>query len=206
MPQSDIGEATLETGPDETAEEADFDWPTTPGGTGRTGVTDGGVRTSSDVVEATVEAERDRIEALRSIDGDRSEAEVRAMGQKTMAEHVNVFREQEGLEQALSDIQAAREAYQEVSVSDPSQTYNSELQRTLETRNIIDLAETITMGALVREESRGAHWRKSHQERKDDQWLKHTMYSWNDGSPMVWYRPVVLEAEETEYEPKTRSY
>ena len=152
MPGGDIGEATLETGPDETAEEADFDWPTTPSesGTGRTGVTDGGVRTSEDVGEAIVEAERDRIEALRSRDGDRSEAEVRAMVQKTMAGYVNIFREREGLERALSEIQEAREAYQEVLVLDPSRTYNSELQRTLETRNIIDLAEAITMGALVR--------------------------------------------------------
>ncbi|WP_089650038.1 FAD-binding protein [Halobacterium hubeiense] len=203
---ADIEPAKIETGPAENVDYADFEWPTEVGkSNSETGIADGGLRTSG-VVESAVKAERDRITTLLDRDGDRSEAEVRKMVQETMAEHVNVFREEGGLKQALKDIQAAREAYQEVSISDPSRTYNSELQRALETRNIIDLAETITMGALIRDESRGAHWRKAHQERKDDEWLKHTMYSWNDGSPMVWYRPVILEAEETEYEPKARSY
>ncbi|MFB6221856.1 MAG: succinate dehydrogenase, partial [Halolamina sp.] len=91
-------------------------------------------------------------------------------------------------------------------VSDPSRTYNTDLIHTIETRNLLDVAEAITVGALARDEFRGAHWRKEHQERKDDEWLKHTMLSWNDGSPGLWYKPSVLEGEEKRYEPKERSY
>jgi succinate dehydrogenase / fumarate reductase flavoprotein subunit len=32
------------------------------------------------------------------------------------------------------------------------------------------------------------------------------MLSWNDGSPGLWYKPVVLEGEDKTYEPKVRSY
>jgi succinate dehydrogenase / fumarate reductase flavoprotein subunit len=32
------------------------------------------------------------------------------------------------------------------------------------------------------------------------------MLSWNDGTPEVWFRPVVLDGEEKTYEPKVRSY
>ncbi|MFB6270723.1 MAG: succinate dehydrogenase, partial [Halobacterium sp.] len=108
--------------------------------------------------------------------------------------------------QALRDIQDARREYQDVYVADKSRTFNTDLQHTIETRNLLDVAEAITMGALAREEFRGAHWRKEHQQRKDDEYLKHTLVSWNDGDPELWYRPVLLEGEEGAYEPKERSY
>jgi len=89
---------------------------------------------------------------------------------------------------------------------DPSKTFNTDLLQTIETQNLLDLAEAITVGALARKEFRGAHWRAEAQERKDGEWLKHTLLSWNDGSPELWYRPVILEGENKTYEPKVRSY
>jgi succinate dehydrogenase subunit A (EC 1.3.5.1) len=64
----------------------------------------------------------------------------------------------------------------------------------------------MTLGALAREEFRGAHWRKEHQARDDEGWLKHTLVSWNGGRPELWFRPVLLEGAEKTYEPKIRSY
>jgi succinate dehydrogenase / fumarate reductase flavoprotein subunit len=119
---------------------------------------------------------------------------------------VNVFREESNLKQALRDIRKAREQYQHVGVSDPSRTYNTDLIHTIETRNVIDCAEAIALGALAREEFRGAHWRKQYQERRDEEWIKHTMLAWNDGTPDLYYKPVVLEGHEETYEPKERSY
>ena len=123
-----------------------------------------------------------------------------------MTANGNVCRGEGGLKEALADIHEDREAYRDVAVSDPSRTFNTDLIHTIETRNIIDLAEAITLGALARDEFRGAHWRKEHQERKDGSWLKHTLLSWNDGEPELWYRSVVLDGESKEYEPKVRSY
>ena len=158
------------------------------------------------VIERAVQKERTRVRYLMDKEDGANHAEVRAALQETMTRNVNVFREEEGLKQALRDIHEAREAYQHVGVSDPSRTYNTDLIHTIETRNLLDVAEAITVGALAREEFRGAHWRKEHQERKDDEWLKHTLLSWNDGRPRLWYKPSVLEGEEKTYEPKVRSY
>jgi len=108
--------------------------------------------------------------------------------------------------QALRDIREARQRYADVTVQDTSRTYNTDVVQTMETRNVLDLAEALTMGALAREEFRGAHWRAEFQERRDEEWLKHTMVSWNDGDPELWYKPVVLEGEGGTYEPKERSY
>ena len=44
------------------------------------------------------------------------------------------------------------------------------------------------------------------QNRRDDVWLKHTLLSWNDGTPELWYKPTILEGQNKTYEPKERSY
>jgi len=204
----DLGEAKIQTGRPEDAELEEFDASVTFGSVDDETAADGGVTTEdpSAVVDNAVERERERIEALLEKDEGTSHAEIRADIQKTMTENVNVFREEGALKDALEDIRDARERYQDVYVADKSRTFNTDLQHTLETRNILDIAEALTMGALARDEFRGAHWRKEHQERKDDEWLKHTLVSWNDGNPELWYRPVILEGENKTYEPKERSY
>jgi len=177
---------------------------------GRGALADGGAAVQASdadgIVEEAVQAERTRVRYLLEKDEGINHAEVRADVQQTMTENVNVFREEGALQQALRDIRKAREEYQHVTVSDPSRTYNTDLIHTIETRNLLDVAEAITVGALARDEFRGAHWRKEHQERKDDEWLMHTMLSWNDGSPGLWYKPAMLEGEDKTYEPKERSY
>ncbi|RRJ29239.1 FAD-binding protein [Halocatena pleomorpha] len=203
--------AQIETGSSARIETADIDVPTELGRV-ETGsddaVADGGELHSGspkEVVNRALEQQRERVETLMETDGI-NHADVRSDLQETMTENVNVFRNEAGLKQALKDIRACRERYQEVGVSDPSRTFNTDLMHTIETRNLIDQAEVLTLGALARTEFRGAHWRQSHQERKDEEWLKHTMVAWNDGAPELYYTDVLLEGESKKYEPKVRSY
>ena len=206
---TDLGEPKIPTGPSAESEDGSVDYPVEPGTIGDRSdpvLSDGGaVATPEELLEETVEAERERVETLLERDGV-NHAEVRERVQKTMTENVNVFREESNIKQALRDIREAREQYQHVGVADTSRTYNTDLIHTIETRNVIDNAEAIAIGALAREEFRGAHWRQAHQERKDDEWLKHTMLSWNGGTPNLYYKPVILEGHEKTYEPKVRSY
>ncbi|MFC7187822.1 FAD-binding protein [Halorubrum yunnanense] len=205
----DMGEAKVTTGKDGEWEPADYEFGVEVGETGGRGpaAADGGaVATDPEgVLGAAVERAKDRVDALLSRKG-RNHAEIRSKVQQTMTANVNVFREEERLEETLGDLREAREAYKDVAVSDPSRTFNTDLIHTMETRNILDIAEALTMGALAREEFRGAHWRKEHQERKDENWLKHTLVSWNDGEPDLWYKPAIIEGENKTYEPKSRSY
>ncbi|UPV74349.1 FAD-binding protein [Halorussus limi] len=216
---ADVSEAEITTGKTAEIEEEDgLETPVEPGAVatddedvaadGGDVSADGGaaVVEPDETVRSAVERERTRIERLMEKDDGIQHAELRADLQKSMTENVNVFRNEEGLKQALEDIREVREAYQDVYVNDPSRTFNTDLIHTIETRNLIDLAEAITLGALARDEFRGAHWRQEHQERKDDEWLKHTMLSWNDGTPELWYKPVILEGQDKTYEPKERSY
>ena len=205
----DLGEAEIETGPSAKMESEDLDTPVAPGAVdaGDEDVAaDGALVEAEEVIDHHVTAVEQRVDELLSREDGVNHAEIRADVQETMTKNVNVFREESALKEALEDLRVARERYQDVYVRDPSNTFNTDLIHTIETRNVIDLAEAITLGALAREEFRGAHWRAEHQERKDDEWIKHTMLSWNDGSPELYYKPVILEGEDKTYEPKVRSY
>ncbi|MBX0294179.1 FAD-binding protein [Haloarcula nitratireducens] len=204
----DMKAAEIQTGPSAESEAGDVEPPVEPGAIDRGGedvAADGAAVEPTSVIENTVERERTRIEMLLEKDGI-NHAEVRADVQETMTDNVNVFRQEEGLKTALRDIREARKEYENVAVSDPSRTYNTDLIHTIETRNLLDVAEAITLGALAREEFRGAHWRAEFQERRDDEWIKHTMLAWEDGTPRLYYKPVILEGDEETYEPKERSY
>ncbi|MFU8867427.1 FAD-binding protein [Natronococcus sp.] len=208
----DLGAAEIKTGyGDDVEDETETELPVQPGSAGLDtsgGVAaDGsGVATEADgLLERAVEAERARVDHLMDKDDGVQHAQIRAKLQKAMTDYVNVFRTDEGIRKALRVIRECREEYQNVYVDDPSRTFNTDLQQTYETRNLIDVAETIALGALVRNEFRGAHWRQENQERDDENWLKHTLISWDDGEPSIFYRPVILEGEKT-YEPKERSY
>ncbi|WP_058366049.1 FAD-binding protein [Haloparvum sedimenti] len=206
----DLGEPQITTGKSDDYEPAEIDSPVPIGavdpddGT-EPAAADGGAADGDAVLDTAVEAERERVEELLDSEGI-NHAEVRSEVQETMTANVNVFREEEGLKQALADIRDARERYQDVGVSDPSRTFNTDLIHTMETRNILDIAEALTVGALARNEFRGAHWRKENQIRDDENWLKHTLITWNDGQPELGYKPVILEGEDKTYEPKVRSY
>ncbi|EMA43051.1 FAD-binding protein [Halobiforma nitratireducens] len=209
----DLGEPEIETGyTGDIEDEDDAGFPVTPGRAGLDDVdeaiaSDGGVTADAKgLLERAVERERDRVERLLERDEGVQHAEIRSKLQQAMTDYVNVFRTEDGVKKALKIIRECRQEYQNVYVDDPSRTFNTDLQHTIETRNLIDVAETIALGALVRNEFRGAHWRQENQRRDDENWLKHTMVSWDGGEPSVWYRPVILEGEEKTYEPKERSY
>ncbi|MFB6120898.1 MAG: FAD-binding protein [Halobacteriaceae archaeon] len=206
----DLGEAEITTGRTEDAESGavDTDVPLGEVSGGEDVAADGGAVTADPetVVERTLQAERERVETLLERDEGVSHSDIRHRVQQSMTENVNVFREESALRDALADIRTAREDYEDVYVEDPSRTYNTDVIHAIETRNLLDLAEALTMGALAREEFRGAHWRKEHQERDDEEWLKHTLVEWNGGDPNLYYKPVILEGESKRYEPKTRSY
>ncbi|WP_254763495.1 FAD-binding protein [Natrinema marinum] len=208
----DLGEPEIRTGyGDDVEDETDTELPVQPGEAGldTTGgvAADGGVTADAEgVLERTVETARERVDYLMEKDEGVQHAEIRAKLQRAMTDYVNVFRTGDGIREALKVIRECRQEYQNVYVDDPSRTFNTDLQQTIETRNLIDVAETIALGALVRNEFRGAHWRQENQIRDDENWLKHTLISWDDGEPSIFYRPVILEGENKTYEPKERSY
>lgn len=107
-------------------------------------------------------------------DGERV-ADIRRALQETMDANAQVFRTEESLEQALSDLKALRKRFQSVSVQDKSRTFNTDLLEAVELGFLLDIAETVVVGALNRKESRGGHFREDYPDRDDTGYMRHTM-------------------------------
>jgi succinate dehydrogenase / fumarate reductase flavoprotein subunit len=79
---------------------------------------------------------------------------------------------------------------------------NFDLVDTLELGGMLELAEVTALTALERTECRGSHWRIDHPGRNDEEWLKHSLVTYRDGSPQLSYQDVII----TKYEPMERKY
>jgi len=98
----------------------------------------------------------------------------------------------------------------DISVTDRSLIWNSDLVETLELQNLMEQAVVALYSAQNRRESRGAHARDDFPERDDENWLKHTV-SWLDDkwNVRLGYRPVhlyTLSNEVQVFPPKARTY
>jgi succinate dehydrogenase / fumarate reductase flavoprotein subunit len=121
----------------------------------------------------------------------------------TMSEKVGVFRTKKELVQALDEVIKIKESYKNVSISSADKHMNYELHNALELEYMLEVAHTIILGALLREESRGAHFRRDFTTRNDKKWLKHTIAKMGKkGEPLISYKEVNI----TKYQPMERKY
>ena len=123
------------------------------------------------------------------------------MGQ-AMNEGLAVFRDQAGMETALSKMPQLKERYHHVHVADKGKAFNTNLVFTLELGFMLDCVETIALSAMERKESRGAHTRTDMPDRDDANWLKHILVKSTPNGPQIEHLPVVI----TEWQPQVRSY
>jgi succinate dehydrogenase / fumarate reductase flavoprotein subunit len=97
----------------------------------------------------------------------------RELGQ-TMTEHATVIRYNKGLKQADEKIVELIERYKKVNLSDKSQWANTSFAFARQLKNMLELSRAIAIGALKRDESRGAHYKPDFPDRNDEKFLKTT--------------------------------
>jgi succinate dehydrogenase / fumarate reductase flavoprotein subunit len=120
-----------------------------------------------------------------------------------MMDKVSVFRTGENLLRALEKIRELKDRYTQVSLQDKGKCFNRDLLEAIELEYLLDLAEVISLGALKREESRGAHYREDNPDRDDEKWLVHTLCKFSDAKgPQISYRPVTINR----FQPQERTY
>ena len=107
--------------------------------------------------------------------GNERVADIRTALQQSMDDNAAVFRTEETLAQALTDIHALKERYARISVQDKGKRYNSDLLEAIELGFLLELAEVTVVGALNRKESRGGHAREDYPNRDDTNYMRHTM-------------------------------
>jgi succinate dehydrogenase / fumarate reductase flavoprotein subunit len=156
------------------------------------------------------EASLDRFDRARHAKGGTRVADLRLDMQKTMQSHAAVFRNSKTLAEGVKEMQRVWRGLDDMSVSDRSLIWNSDLMEALELHNLMGNAMTTMVSAEARHESRGAHAHDDYPERDDKEWMKHTLAWCNDrGDVALDYRPVKLQTltnEVQSFPPKKRVY
>ncbi len=147
------------------------------------------------------DAMRERIAKLKTESGDHP-GPIYGRMQSTMMENVGVYRDEARMTRGLQDVKDLREAFKAVRVQDKESRFNTEVLAILELENLLDLSLITAASALNRTESRGAHSRVDHAERRDEEWLKHTLAQIENDDVTISYKSV----DTSIWEPKPRTY
>src|SRR5918996_1327352 len=122
---------------------------------------------------------------------------------ETMHVNFGVFRREDQMIRQGEIVQSLRERYERVVVEDKGDVFNSDLTQALELGYLLELAECMVVSGLARKESRGAHARPHDFPGRDDEnYLRHTIVSWEDDAPRLDWRPVTI----TKWQPEERTY
>lgn len=155
-------------------------------------------------LEARARESQARIRELFSrTDGRESMSGLRKEMMDTMEANAGIYRNEAGLQAAVAKIAELRQRYQKVVLNDKSNVFNTDLFQVLELGSMLECAEALTVGALARKESRGAHQRLDFVDRDDKNFLRHSMvYYQGLDAPRVDYLDVVI----TKSPPGVRDY
>jgi len=161
------------------------------------------------ISESETQKSLDRFDKLRNASGGTPTSVLRDKMQRTMQTKCAVFRTDKTLQEGLKEIQDPWNGLQDVSVTDKSLIFNTDLVETLEFDNLIRQSMVTVSSAENRKESRGAHSRDDFKDRDDQEWMKHTLAWHKDGKVTIDYKEVhayTLSTDVQYFPPKARVY
>jgi len=138
---------------------------------------------------------------LRHEQGERISI-IRTEMQEGMDKHVGIYRDENSLKEGCRMIGELKARLRNGIVEDKDHVYNTELVAALELDFMLDVAETMPYSAILRHESRGAHYRTDYTKRDDANFLKHSVAYKTAGPPRIDYVPVTI----TRWKPEERVY
>jgi len=107
-----------------------------------------------------------------------------------MTANVTVIRENAKLRATDDRLRELRDRWGRIRLHDRGRWVNHEIAFVKQLWNMLELARVVTLGALRRDESRGAHYKPAFPTRDDREWLKTTKARWSSDGPAFSYDPV----------------
>jgi succinate dehydrogenase / fumarate reductase flavoprotein subunit len=121
---------------------------------------------------------------------------------KWMTDNVTVVRYNDRLKATDEKLLELQDRFQKISINDSNLWATQAVPHARQLWNMLQLARVITLGALNRNESRGAHYKPDFPERDDPNWLKTTIAEYSEEAPVFSYEPVDVSL----VEPRKRDY
>ncbi|MEX1031211.1 MAG: succinate dehydrogenase flavoprotein subunit [Paenibacillaceae bacterium] len=119
-----------------------------------------------------------------------------------MTNNMTVVRHNSRLKDTDNKIQELMERYKKINMTDTARWSNQGVTFTRQLWNMFELARVMTIGALMRDESRGAHYKPEFPERNDEKFLKTTKARYTPEGPSIEYEDV----DTSLIAPRTRDY
>lgn len=127
---------------------------------------------------------------------------------KWMTDNVTVVRYNDRLQATDNKILELIDRFQKISINDSNLWATQALPHARQLWNMLQLARVITLGALNRNESRGAHYKPEFPDRNDEEWLKTTIAEYSEESPVFSYEAVdigLIEPRKRDYSSKSKT-
>ena len=109
---------------------------------------------------------------------------------KWMTDNVTVVRYNDKLKATDNKLLELMDRYKRISINDSNLWATMALPHARHLDNMLELARVITLGALNRNESRGAHYKPEFPDRDDENFLKTTIAEYSGEGPVFSYEPV----------------
>lgn len=145
---------------------------------------------SESVFEKQRKHEADKYDAILKMDGEENAYQLHRELGEWMTNNMTVVRYNDKLEATIEKIKELKVRYKNIGMTDTSSWSNQGAPFTRQLWNMLELAEAMTLGALMRNESRGAHYKPDFPERDDDNFLKTTKARWTPDGPVIEYEEV----------------
>ncbi len=168
---------------------------------------DNDVDIATRVVHDFLRREQLRIDGLINGRGNEDPAALLAAMQDLMTAKVGIFRRGADLESAVARLQRLLERSRNIGLKCKARAANPELATAYRVPKMLKTALCVAYGALIRTESRGAHFREDFPRRNDAEWLKRTLATWksdDDTLPSLAYES--LDVMRMELPPGWRGY
>jgi succinate dehydrogenase / fumarate reductase flavoprotein subunit len=141
-------------------------------------------------------------ESLLKMDGTENAYVLHKELGEWMTNNMTVVRHNSRLKDTDNKIQELMARYKNINMTDTARWSNQGVTFTRQLWNMFELARVMTIGALMRDESRGAHYKPEFPERNDEKFLKTTKARYTPEGPAIEYEDV----DTSLIAPRTRDY
>jgi succinate dehydrogenase / fumarate reductase, flavoprotein subunit len=145
---------------------------------------------SSAVYDREQKRHTDKYESIMKMNGTENAYVIHKELGEWMTNNMTVVRYNNKLQDTINKIKELKQRYQSININDTARWNNAGVAFTRQLWNMLELSEAMTLGALMRNESRGAHYKPEFPERDDEQFLKTTKAKWTAEGPQISYEDV----------------
>lgn len=156
----------------------------------------------SKVFEQENKKQTDKYESLLKMDGTENAYVIHKELGEWMTNNMTVVRHNKKLKETDEKIQELLVRYKNINMTDTARWNNQGVAFTRQLHNMLELARAMTIGALQRDESRGAHYKPEFPERDDDRFMKTTLAQYTPDKPVITYEEIDVSL----IKPRKRDY